>query len=107
MYIRNQIGMLQVRKNEISLRKCSGSSANLRTLEGILVTRESARFYNNNSESKSQIRLLSLLYLSFSIFQRHILSKAFCYFPNVRMRTSVFREEAFADHKVEEYQNKL
>jgi len=28
-----QIGMLQVRKNEISLRECSGSSAHLRTLE--------------------------------------------------------------------------
>jgi len=33
------------------------------------------------------------------------LTKAFCHFPNVGMRTSVFREEAFADHK--EYQNKL
>jgi len=32
--------MLQVRKNEISLRKCSGGSAHLRTLEGTLVTRE-------------------------------------------------------------------
>jgi len=29
------------------------------------------------------------------IFQRH--------FPNVRMRTNVFREETTADHKVEEY----
>jgi len=35
------------------------------------------------------------------------LSKAFCHFPNVGMRTSVFREEAFADHNVEEHQNKL
>jgi len=59
-----KFGMLQVRKNEISLRKCSGSSANLRTLEGTLVTRESARFYNNDSEPKSQIRPLSLLSLS-------------------------------------------
>jgi len=32
--------MLQVRKNEISLRKCSGSSAHLRTLEETLVTRD-------------------------------------------------------------------
>jgi len=30
-------------------------------------------------------------------------SKAICHFPNVGRRTSVFREEAFADHKVEEY----
>jgi len=38
-----KFGMLQVRKNEISLRKCSGGSTQLCTLEGILVTRESAR----------------------------------------------------------------
>jgi len=35
-----KFGLLQVRKNEISLPKCSGSSAHLRTLEGTLVTRE-------------------------------------------------------------------
>jgi len=29
-------------------------------------------------------------------FQRQILSKAFCQFPKVRMRTNAFREEAFA-----------
>jgi len=29
------------------------------------------------------------------------------WFPNVGMRTSVFREEAFVDYKVEKYQNKL
>jgi len=50
-----KFGMLQVRKNEISLRKCFGSSAHLRTLEGTLVTRESARFDNNDSEPKSQV----------------------------------------------------
>jgi len=44
-----KFGMLQVRNNEISLRKCSGGSAQLRTLEGTLVTRESARFDNNDS----------------------------------------------------------
>jgi len=55
---------LQVRKNDISLRKCSDSSAHLRTSEGILVTRESARFDNNDSEPKSQVRLLFLLSLS-------------------------------------------
>jgi len=31
------------------------------------------------------------------------LSKAFCHFPNAGMRTNVFREDAIADHKVEEY----
>jgi len=59
-----KFGMLQVRKNEISLRKCSGSSAHLRILEGTLVTRESARFDSNDSEPKSQVRLLFLLSLS-------------------------------------------
>jgi len=49
--------MLQVRKNEISLRKCSGGSAHLRTLEGTLVTREPARFDNNDIEPKSQVNL--------------------------------------------------
>jgi len=33
-------GMLQVRENEISLRRCSGSSAHLRSLEGTQVTRD-------------------------------------------------------------------
>ena len=33
----------------------------------------------------------------------HISSKAFFHFPNVRMRTNVFCEEAFANDKVEEY----
>jgi len=28
-----------------------------------------------------------------------MLSKAFCRYPSVRMRTDVFREEAIADHK--------
>jgi len=37
------------------------------------------------------------------IFQRHVLSKAFCHSSNVRMRTNAFREEAIADHMVEEY----
>jgi len=50
-----EFGMLQVRINEISLRKCSGSSAHLRTLEGTLVTRESTRCDNNGSETKSQV----------------------------------------------------
>ena len=35
-----KFGMLQVRKNEISLRKCSGSFAHLRNFEETLVTRE-------------------------------------------------------------------
>jgi len=59
-----KFGMLQARRNEISLRKCSGSSAHLRTIEGTLVTRESARFDNNDSESKSKVRLLFLLSLN-------------------------------------------
>jgi len=35
------------------------------------------------------------------------LSKAFCHSPNDRMRTSAFREEAIADHKVEEYKTRI
>jgi len=53
-----KFGMLQVRKNEILLRKCSGSSAHLRTLEETVVTRGSARFDNNDCEVKSQVSLL-------------------------------------------------
>ena len=37
-----------MRNNDISLRKCSGSSADLRTSEGTLVARESARFHNSD-----------------------------------------------------------
>jgi len=50
--------MLQASKNEISLRKCSGGSAHLSTLEGTLVNWESVRFDSNDSEPKSQVRLL-------------------------------------------------
>jgi len=51
--------MLQVRKDEISLRKCSGgATAPLPTLEGTLVTKESTRFDYNDSEPKSQVSLL-------------------------------------------------
>jgi len=34
-----KFGTLQVRNNDISLRKCSGGSADLRTLKGTLVTK--------------------------------------------------------------------
>jgi len=50
-----KFGMLQVGKNEISLRKCPCSSAHLLNLEGTPVTRESARYDENDSEPKSQI----------------------------------------------------
>jgi len=46
-----------VRKNEISLRKRSGGPAQLRTSRKTLVTRESARFDNSDSEPKSQVSL--------------------------------------------------
>ena len=52
-----KFGMLQVRKNEISLRKRSGGSPQLRTWGETLVTRESARFDNNDNEPKSQVSL--------------------------------------------------
>jgi len=50
-----KFGMLQVRKNEISLRKCSDGSAQLCALEGTVVTRESARFDKNDTEPKSKL----------------------------------------------------
>jgi len=97
-----EFGTLQVHKNEISLCKCSGTFEQLRTLMGILVTRESTRY------DKTIVNLnFKLGYLSsqkkIKSFQRHISSKTFFHFPNVRMRTNVFREEAIADHKVEDY----
>jgi len=54
----------------------------------MLVTRESTRFYNKNGEPKAQIRLLKFPE-EYSIFERHM-SKAFCHFPNVKMRTHAF-----------------
>jgi len=48
-----KFGMLQVRKNEISLHKCRGSSVHLHTSEGTLVTRESAQV-ESGIEPKSQ-----------------------------------------------------
>jgi len=78
MYSRYDIKfeMLQVRKNAISLRKCSGGSADLRTLEGTLVTRESARFINNESESKSQVRLLKFPDENLKFSKTHIVTSA-------------------------------
>jgi len=67
-----------------------------------LVTRESARFDNNGSEPKSQVRLLKFPEQNKN-FQRHVLSKAFCHSSNVRMRTNAFREGATAEYKVEGY----
>jgi len=50
-----KFGTLQVRKNEISLRKCSGDFAQLCALEGTLVIRESARFDKNDTEPKFKL----------------------------------------------------
>jgi len=56
IYVRHQNwNIASVR--DISLRKCSGGSADLRTSEGTLVTRESARF-DKDIETKSQVGLL-------------------------------------------------
>jgi len=41
------------------------------------------------------------------IFQRHVLSKTFCNFPNDQMRTNTFRKEPIADQKVAEYKHTL
>jgi len=70
-----------------------------------VVTKISVRFDNNDSEPKLQVR--QLFQKKIKIFQRHMLSKAFCHIPDVRRRTNIFGEEATADHKVEEYKDKL
>ena len=41
------------------------------------------------------------------VFQRDIMTKSFCHFPNFKMRMNAFPEEAISDHKIEEYKNKL
>jgi len=84
-----KFGMLQVRKNEIPLRKCSGGSALLRTSQGTLVTRESARFDNNDSEPKSQVSLRKSPEKNLNFSKTHIVESNL-YFPNVRMRMNVF-----------------
>jgi len=70
-------GMLQVRENEISLRRCSGSSAHLRSLEGTLVTRDLITTTVNLN--------CKLDYLSsqkkIKICQRHVSLKASFIFP--------------------------
>ena len=94
--------MLQVRKKEISLRKCSGGSAQLRTLEGTLMaTRESARFDNNDSEPKSQVRLRKFPEER-KIFKDTYCQKHFAIFL-MSERRWMFFAEAIADDKVEEY----
>jgi len=61
-----------------------------------LVTCECTRFDNKDSETQAQVRLVSFQN-KIKIFQEDILSKAFCHFPNVRMRTNAYSEEAIAD----------
>jgi len=102
MYTRYKFGMLQVRKNDISLRKCSDSCAHLSNLEETLVT---GILYNSITMTVNLNRKLDYLSSQKKIkfFQRHISSKAFFHFPNVTMSTNVFRKEAIADDKVEEY----
>ena len=70
-------------------------------LRGTQVTRESARFDDNHSEPKSQFRLFKFPEENLNFSKTSL--KAFLRFLNVRMRTNGFREEASADHKVEEY----
>jgi len=58
-----------------------------------IVTRESAQCANSNSESESQGRLLKFPEKT-KIFQRH---------TRCQKHSVIFRQEAFADQKVEEY----
>jgi len=71
MYIYDiKFGMLQVHKNEISLRKCSGGSEQLCALEGTLVTRESARFDKKDIELKLKLGYVPRRKLKF--FKTHV-----------------------------------
>jgi len=56
----------------------------------------STRTANKNSAPRAQVRLLLSSQKKIKFFQWHVLSKAFCHFPDVRMRMNAFREEAFA-----------
>jgi len=81
---------------------CADGLVVLRRERWSVVTKESARFDHNGSEPKLQVSQLEFQ-KKIKIFQRQMLSKAFCHFPNVRRRTNVFGEEAIADHKVEKH----
>jgi len=64
-----------------------------------LVTRESVRFDNNDSESKSQVRVLKFPEENSNLSKRHIVKNILSYWQC----QNVFREETFADQKVEEH----
>jgi len=69
-YMRDiKFGMLQVRKSDISLRKCSGNFAHLRGNTG---HRKSAPIDSNGSELKSQVRFSSFPKLGKFSSQRKI-----------------------------------
>jgi len=76
-----KFGMLQVRKNEISLCKCSGGSPQLRTSGETLVTRESARLDNNDSEPKSQVSLHKFPEENQNFLKTHIVETILSFSP--------------------------
>ena len=61
-----------------------------------MLLRKSTQFDNKDSGPKAQATgyLSSQKYIKF--FQKQILSKEFCHFPNVRMRKEASRKEAIA-----------
>jgi len=61
-----------------------------------MLLRESTRFDNKDSEPKAQVIGYLSSQKNIIIFQKQILSKAFCHFPNVRMRRNASRKEAIA-----------
>ena len=93
--------MLQVRKNEISLRKCTAGPAQLRTQRGHWSPGSMRDLITTTVNLNRKLGYL-ISQKKIIIFYRHISSKAFFHFPSVRMRMNVFRGEAIADHKVEE-----
>jgi len=60
-----------------------------------MLLKESTRFDNKDSEPKAQVTGYLSSQKNIPFFQKQLLSKAFCHFRNVRMRTA-FSEEATA-----------
>jgi len=71
-----------------------------------LVTSESTRFDNKDSEPKAQVRLLKFPEEN-SIFSDTLCQKHSVIFPVSEWERMLFAKRQLQDHKVEEYKNKL
>jgi len=96
-----KFGMLQVRKNEISLRKRSGGSPQLRTSRETLVTRESARFDNNDSEPKSQVSLHKFPEENKTFLKTHVVESILSFSPMAEWEWMLFAKRQLQTTKWE------